>query len=156
MWINKGINFKCIFYEVRQEAIDRTRCPDAAPCYSRIIKIVNKSKINPLLFADPQFYPVEACIIRPTSRNEIGGVVDAVKRDEKIDDEDVVVWNVSDLIHNPQMEDRPVMPVKIHQLHIKTTDFFTESPPIDVSSNELSVLTIGTTNGATNKTSCCK
>ena len=43
------------------------------------------------------------------SQNEIGGVADAVKRDEDVEDTDVVVWNVFGLTHNPRVEDWPVM-----------------------------------------------
>jgi primary-amine oxidase len=43
------------------------------------------------------------------SKDEIGGVSDAVKREDKIDDEDVVVWNTFGLTHNPRVEDWPVM-----------------------------------------------
>ncbi|KIV77238.1 hypothetical protein PV11_09053 [Exophiala sideris] len=95
------------------------------------------------------------------SQNEIGGVADAVKRNDKIEDEDVVVWNVFGLTHNPRVEDWPVMPVEIHQLNIKPADFFTENPAIDVPSNknEASVLTNGATNGHANShangPSCC-
>lgn len=45
------------------------------------------------------------------SQNEIGGVADAVKRDEQLEDEDVIVWNVFGLTHNPRVEDWPVMSV---------------------------------------------
>lgn len=43
------------------------------------------------------------------SRNEIGGVADAIKREDNLDDEDVVIWNVFGLTHNPRVEDWPVM-----------------------------------------------
>ncbi|KAK5459814.1 hypothetical protein LTS15_003943 [Exophiala xenobiotica] len=92
------------------------------------------------------------------SQNEIGGVADAIKRDEQLEDEDVIVWNVFGLTHNPRVEDWPVMPVEIHQLAIKPSDFFMENPAIDVPSNknEASVLTTGATNGHTNGPICCR
>ncbi|KAG9769431.1 Copper amine oxidase 1 [Exophiala dermatitidis] len=108
---------------------------------------------------DGEFYAAGRYTLQ--SRDEKGGVADAVKRNENIDDEDVVVWNVFGLTHNPRVEDWPVMPVEIHQLQIKPTDFFTENPAIDVpsSKNEASVLANGTTNGATNGvttgSACC-
>lgn len=45
------------------------------------------------------------------SQNEIGGVADAVKRNDSLDDtgDDVVVWNTFGLTHNPRVEDWPVM-----------------------------------------------
>jgi primary-amine oxidase len=43
------------------------------------------------------------------SQDEVRGVSDAVKRDEVVEDEDVVIWNVFGLTHNPRVEDWPVM-----------------------------------------------
>lgn len=43
------------------------------------------------------------------SRKESGGVADAIKRNEPIGSEDVVVWSVFGLTHNPRCEDWPVM-----------------------------------------------
>jgi primary-amine oxidase len=43
------------------------------------------------------------------SRNEIAGVADAVARNENVANDDVVVWNVFGLTHNPRVEDWPVM-----------------------------------------------
>lgn len=43
------------------------------------------------------------------SQNEIGGVADAIKRGEDLNDTDVVVWNTFGLTHNPRVEDWPVM-----------------------------------------------
>ncbi|KAI0011419.1 copper amine oxidase [Xylariaceae sp. FL0662B] len=53
-----------------------------------------------------------------------------------------VVWNVFGLTHNPRVEDWPVMPVEIHQFHIRPADFFTSNPALDIPSNrnESSVL----------------
>ncbi|KAI2610481.1 copper amine oxidase 1 [Hypoxylon sp. NC1633] len=53
-----------------------------------------------------------------------------------------VVWNVFGLTHNPRVEDWPVMPVEIHQFHLRPADFFTSNPALDIPStrNESSVL----------------
>ncbi|KAI1500041.1 copper amine oxidase [Biscogniauxia marginata] len=53
-----------------------------------------------------------------------------------------VVWNVFGLTHNPRVEDWPVMPVEIHQVHFRPADFFTSNPALDVpgNKNESSVL----------------
>ncbi|CZT46700.1 related to peroxisomal amine oxidase (copper-containing) [Rhynchosporium secalis] len=69
------------------------------------------------------------------SKDEIGGVSDAVKRNEDVTNTDVVVWSCFGLTHNPRVEDWPVMPVDIMQLHIKPADFFTANPALDVPSN---------------------
>ncbi|OTB02854.1 hypothetical protein M426DRAFT_322279 [Hypoxylon sp. CI-4A] len=55
---------------------------------------------------------------------------------------DPVVWSVFGLTHNPRVEDWPVMPVEIHQFHLRPADFFTSNPALDVPStkNESSVL----------------
>lgn len=43
------------------------------------------------------------------SQDEVGGVADAMKRAEGVENEDVVVWNCFGLTHNPRVEDWPVM-----------------------------------------------
>ncbi|KAI1812162.1 copper amine oxidase 1 [Poronia punctata] len=96
------------------------------------------------------------------SKKEEGGVRDAVERGDWFVDEPSstsekgrkstpVVWNVFGLTHNPRVEDWPVMPVEIHQFHIRPADFFTRNPAIDMPTgkNESSVLLSG------NDSSCC-
>ncbi|KAI1323266.1 copper amine oxidase [Xylariaceae sp. FL0255] len=89
------------------------------------------------------------------SKKEEGGVRDMVKRgDVFVDGVEVeggegkggrrsspVVWNVFGLTHNPRVEDWPVMPVEIHQFHIRPADFFTSNPALDIPAqkNETSV-----------------
>ncbi|KAI9146950.1 copper amine oxidase [Paramyrothecium foliicola] len=70
------------------------------------------------------------------SKVEIGGVADAVKREDNIQDEDVVLWTVYGLTHNPRVEDWPVMPVEVLQVHLTPSDFFTQNPAIDVPSSK--------------------
>lgn len=82
------------------------------------------------------------------SKKEIDGLADAVARGEDLlveDGDDVVVWNVFGLTHNPRVEDWPVMPCEVHQLHITPSDFFERNPAIDVPGrkNNSSVLVDG-------------
>lgn len=70
------------------------------------------------------------------STREIDGVADAVARHDSVENEDVVVWSVFGLTHNPRVEDWPVMPCEMYQIHIKPVDFFTANPSIDVPSNK--------------------
>ncbi|KAK4614080.1 Copper amine oxidase 1 [Fulvia fulva] len=83
------------------------------------------------------------------SRKELGGVADAVARNENVENEDVVVWSVFGLTHNPRVEDWPVMPVEMHQINLRPADFFEANPSIDVPSgrNAESKLVVG--NGGT-------
>ncbi|CAO2649268.1 Nn.00g066530.m01.CDS01 [Neocucurbitaria sp. VM-36] len=76
------------------------------------------------------------------SQLEQGGVHDMAARKDDVADEDLVVWNVFGLTHNPRVEDWPVMPVEIYQVHFKPSDFFERNPAIDVpsSKNDASVL----------------
>ncbi|KAI3321584.1 copper amine oxidase 1 [Xylariaceae sp. AK1471] len=87
------------------------------------------------------------------SKKEEGGVKDMVERgdwfvdtpstsSEKGQRSTPVVWNVFGLTHNPRVEDWPVMPVEIHQFHIRPADFFTSNPALDMPGrkNETSVL----------------
>ncbi|KAI4944622.1 hypothetical protein J4E91_008627 [Alternaria rosae] len=76
------------------------------------------------------------------SQLEDGGVHDMAARKDGVENEDLVVWNVFGLTHNPRVEDWPVMPVEIYQVHFKPSDFFERNPAIDVPStkNQASVL----------------
>ncbi|KFA53992.1 hypothetical protein S40293_01763 [Stachybotrys chartarum IBT 40293] len=113
------------------------------------------------------------------SRAEKGGVTDMVKRGDWFTGDgkptngtsngDVshgdgqrsspVVWSVFGLTHNPRVEDWPVMPVEIYQIHLRPADFFTRNPALDVPStrNKASVLVpccggdAAATNGAEQK-----
>ncbi|KXJ90059.1 copper amine oxidase [Microdochium bolleyi] len=69
-------------------------------------------------------------------RKEIGGVADAVKRGDSVQDEDLVLWAIYGLTHNPRVEDWPVMPVEVLEVHFSPSDFFTQNPAIDVPSNK--------------------
>ncbi|KAH7029880.1 copper amine oxidase 1 [Microdochium trichocladiopsis] len=66
------------------------------------------------------------------SVDEVDGVADAAARRDDVRQKDIVVWSVFGLTHNPRVEDWPVMPVEIMQLHINPYDFFTSNPAIDV------------------------
>ncbi|USP78558.1 Copper amine oxidase 1 [Curvularia clavata] len=76
------------------------------------------------------------------SQLEKGGVHDMAARKDDVTNEDVVLWNVFGLTHNPRVEDWPVMPVEIHQIQYKPSDFFDRNPAIDMpnTKNNASVL----------------
>ncbi|CAG9996034.1 unnamed protein product [Clonostachys byssicola] len=91
------------------------------------------------------------------SREEKGGVGDMVARGDwfsSLEPDDGgtqgeaaqraghVVWSVFGFTHNPRVEDWPVMPVEIHQMHLRPADFFSSNPALDVPSarNNMSVL----------------
>ncbi|KAI1366672.1 copper amine oxidase [Xylaria arbuscula] len=87
------------------------------------------------------------------SRKEEGGVKAMVAREDWFVDgptanhrtgqrSSPVIWNVFGLTHNPRVEDWPVMPVEIHQFHIRPADFFTSNPALDMpgSANKTSVI----------------
>jgi primary-amine oxidase len=70
------------------------------------------------------------------SKIEVGGVSDAAARCDDVLNQDVVLWSVFGLTHNPRIEDWPVMPVEMLQLHFTPVDFFTGNPAIDVPSDK--------------------
>ncbi|KAL0937271.1 copper amine oxidase [Colletotrichum truncatum] len=91
------------------------------------------------------------------STEEVGGVWDMVQRGDWFDGEangengagnqggkksSPVIWSVFGLTHNPRVEDWPVMPVEIHHLNIRPSDFFTSNPALDMpgTKNKSSVL----------------
>jgi primary-amine oxidase len=43
------------------------------------------------------------------SRHEVGGLADAAARKDTVNNEDIVIWSVFGLTHNPRVEDWPVM-----------------------------------------------
>ncbi|SPO05410.1 related to peroxisomal amine oxidase (copper-containing) [Cephalotrichum gorgonifer] len=66
------------------------------------------------------------------SKVEAEGVADAAARADNVEDEDLVLWTVFGLTHNPRVEDWPVMPVETLQVHLVPSDFFSQNPAIDV------------------------
>ncbi|KAJ5018477.1 Copper amine oxidase 1 [Colletotrichum sp. SAR 10_99] len=90
------------------------------------------------------------------------GVSDAAARCEDVLQNDIVIWSVFGLTHNPRVEDWPVMPVETIQLHINPVDFFTSNPALDVPSNRnltskyAGETTSVTVNGKDSGASCCK
>ncbi|TPX18108.1 uncharacterized protein E0L32_011832 [Thyridium curvatum] len=82
------------------------------------------------------------------SRHEVGGLFDAAARKDNTKDEDIVLWSVFGLTHNPRVEDWPVMPVEMMSVHMIPQDFFTENPSIDVPSKK--------DNASRYESDCCK
>jgi len=70
------------------------------------------------------------------STREEGGLADMVKRNDNTENEDIVVWATFGLTHNPRVEDWPVMPVEIHELKLRPSDFWHENPGIDLPTNK--------------------
>lgn len=46
--------------------------------------------------------------------------------------DDIVIWHTFGLTHNPRVEDFPVMPAEIVQVHLKPFNFFSHNPTVDV------------------------
>ncbi|KAG5973142.1 hypothetical protein E4U55_000657 [Claviceps digitariae] len=94
------------------------------------------------------------------SRVEAGGVGDMVRRGDWFTEEgkpaegtnghgmnhgarsSPVLWPVFGFTHNPRVEDWPVMPMEMYQIHLRPADFFEANPSLDVPStkNETSIL----------------
>ncbi|ORY59986.1 copper amine oxidase 1 [Pseudomassariella vexata] len=66
------------------------------------------------------------------SLSEVDGVFDYAARNEKVRNEDVVVWLTFGMTHNPRVEDFPVMPSEISTISLKPADFFDRNPALDV------------------------
>ncbi|KAH8727706.1 copper amine oxidase-like protein [Phaeosphaeriaceae sp. PMI808] len=91
-------------------------------------------------YRDDELYAAGSYTLQ--SQRERDGVFDMAARKDNVANDDLVVWNVFGLTHNPRVEDWPVMPVEIYQLHYKPSDFFDRNPAIDFpsSKNQASVL----------------
>lgn len=81
-------------------------------------------------YKDQEFYA--GGVWTNQSPNEVGGVSDAVARNENVRNEDVVVWHSFGLTHHPRVEDFPVMPTEFLDVHLTPNDFFTQNPSVDV------------------------
>lgn len=66
---------------------------------------------------------------------ETGGCSDAVKRDEVVRNEDIVVWHSFGLTHFPRIEDFPIMPMERIVVGLTPNGFFSENPAMDVPSS---------------------
>lgn len=66
------------------------------------------------------------------SNSERGGVNDAIARNEKVRNDDVVLWHSFGITHHVRVEDFPVMPIEKQSVHLTPFDFFTENPALDV------------------------
>ncbi|TEA19129.1 Copper amine oxidase 1 [Colletotrichum sidae] len=84
-------------------------------------------------YKDDELYAGGRYTLQSTVETE--GVADAAARCDDVLQEDIVVWSVFGLTHNPRVEDWPVMPVETIQLHMTPVDFFSANPALDVPSN---------------------
>lgn len=66
------------------------------------------------------------------SLSEVDGVADMAARNDKVRNEDVVVWVTYGMTHNPRVEDFPVMPSEVYTLKMMPSDFFQRNPAMDV------------------------
>lgn len=81
-------------------------------------------------YKDQEFYPGGP--FTNQSSDEIGGVMDAVRRNDDVRNTDVVLWHSFGLTHHPRVEDFPVMPVEMLSIMLTPNDFFTRNPGMDV------------------------
>lgn len=76
------------------------------------------------------------------------------KREDAVDDADIVVWHSISLTHNPRVEDYPVMPTETMQVSFKPSGFFEQNPALDVPQSTQNV-NRSTLYDATPETTCC-
>jgi primary-amine oxidase len=81
-------------------------------------------------YKDQEFYA--GGVWTNQSTKEIGGVQEAIERNENVRNEDVVLWHSFGLTHHPRVEDFPVMPVEMLKVSLMPNDFFTGNPSLDV------------------------
>lgn len=70
------------------------------------------------------------------SFEETGGCSDAVKRDENVRNDDVVLWHSFGLTHYPRIEDFPIMPIEKITVGLHPSGFFDENPAMDVPTSD--------------------
>ncbi|KAI9740933.1 MAG: hypothetical protein M1818_004539 [Claussenomyces sp. TS43310] len=78
-------------------------------------------------------------------------------RDDKVENEDVVLWHSFGLTHNPRPEDFPVMPVEKIVVGLKPSGFFEKNPALDVPPSRQDInKSVLATNDARLAEPCCK
>lgn len=70
----------------------------------------------------------------PNQRNAVDGLPLWTRQNRGLVGEDLVVWHVFGVTHQPRLEDFPVMPVEHTGFHLKPKNFFTQSPAMDLPS----------------------
>lgn len=60
------------------------------------------------------------------------GIKSWVESRENVRNQDIVIWHTYGLTHNPRVEDFPVMPAEIVQVHLKPYNFCLFNPTNDV------------------------
>ena len=88
------------------------------------------------------------------SNGKAGGLATMSRRKASTVNEDVVVWAVFGLTHNPRVEDFPVMPVESLMVGLKPNDFFTQCPILDIPTSKQSV-NKSTLIASNESASCC-
>ncbi|KAI9927122.1 hypothetical protein ASPWEDRAFT_46612 [Aspergillus wentii DTO 134E9] len=63
---------------------------------------------------------------------ESQGVEKWAKRNDSVENEDLVLWHTFGLTHNPRIEDFPVMPMEKVSVMLRPDGFFTKNPALDV------------------------
>lgn len=64
-----------------------------------------------------------------TSKGDLGSWAD---RNDRVENEDIVLWHSISLTHNPRPEDYPVMPCETMTVSLKPSGFFEQNPALDV------------------------
>lgn len=60
------------------------------------------------------------------------GIAEWANGVDPVRNEDIVVWATLGFTHIPRVEDFPVMPVEIHNIHIVPNNFFDKNPALDL------------------------
>ncbi|EEA18671.1 hypothetical protein TMatcc_010788 [Talaromyces marneffei ATCC 18224] len=80
-----------------------------------------------------QSLPTDVLLHGGSSPPQRGGdVATWAARNDKVDNEDIVVWHSISLTHNPRPEDYPVMPCETMTVSLKPSGFFEYNPALDV------------------------
>ncbi|CBQ73800.1 related to Copper amine oxidase 1 [Sporisorium reilianum SRZ2] len=73
------------------------------------------------------------------SNGKQGGVATYGKNKESTVNEDIVLWAVFGLTHNPRVEDFPVMPIESLMMSLKPNDFWETCPILDIATSTQAV-----------------
>ncbi|KAJ1022843.1 hypothetical protein NDA18_005175 [Ustilago nuda] len=94
------------------------------------------------------------------SNGKQGGIATYSQAKQNTVNQDIVVWAVFGLTHNPRVEDFPVMPVETLMMSLKPADFWETCPILDIPTSSQAVnkstLTISNNEQVADEKSCCK
>ncbi|KAF4979775.1 hypothetical protein FZEAL_4079 [Fusarium zealandicum] len=126
-------------YVNRETVIHRESHMEDSVADGRVFKIVNRNMENPVSDAPRAAWFLALAPVRVRRAPHMGyqsiggtGIKAWIDHPEAVVDEDIVIWHTFGFNHIPRVEDFPIMPAEIAQMHLKPYNFCNYNPTNDV------------------------